>query len=154
VIGHCREVQGAIELHLTRDGYWPATWSWTPAPDAPASSPRLPMVPLAWIEGRVTDETGAPLAGASVYAESEDIWSSHGQPGAEALRAWGTPGHVRFGAGLPEEIVTKADGRYRLAQLPSSVPFTLTAIKPGFGEAKRGPLVFDGSTDGLASISC
>lgn len=66
------------------------SWNWTPARVDPGPL-HLPMARQIWIEGRISDPSGAPIEGAWAYVTNDGPW---GEPRewSEVLRALGTPG--------------------------------------------------------------
>ncbi|MEX0774178.1 MAG: carboxypeptidase regulatory-like domain-containing protein [Phycisphaeraceae bacterium] len=82
--------------------------------DDPSKPLALKLEPACTVTGRVTDEQGQPLVGASVT-----VLIHRGNWGSDL-------------ANLQAHI--DADGQFRLTALPAQVDYTLTATAPGYGQ--------------------
>jgi hypothetical protein len=94
-------------------------------------------LPLAVLEGRVTDEQGQPLAGIRVWPER---WSSEGPQRQRFTMivmddGGGSGGVIQAGQGGARPVLTDEDGRYSLRGVASGVELVVKAegdsVQPG-----------------------
>ncbi len=145
-----------VALILQYDGDWPLSWEWTPDRVESARTPRLPMMRLISIHGRITDDRGAAIAEATVHAQNGLVRTATLE--TSELQELGTPGRVSYGSsifgrpgfGPPAggEVRSDIDGRYSLPVFPNRAPYTLQVRCRGFLIDERGPfLVSESSAD-------
>lgn len=119
-----------LALLVQVPGYCSLQWDWhTPVTLAPTEI-RLPLLREVSVEGRVIDGNGLPLPETAVYAQC-DVEGRRFLSLAE-LRAFG-PGD----AGLYEcasEVMSDADGGYKVQAVPCGHGITLHASHSGFAD--------------------
>ncbi|MBL8750338.1 MAG: carboxypeptidase regulatory-like domain-containing protein, partial [Planctomycetes bacterium] len=93
-------------------GYGSTEWTWL-VRDASSTVPRIPLVRLATIEGRVTDSAGTPAVGARV-----DLVNSVDREYSPSAVVAAGPGTFSFSS-ESAPVETDAEGRFELRLLPS-----------------------------------
>lgn len=88
-------------------------WQWV---TAEAESVAFVLAPLASLSGRVVDEHGEPIAGASLVATSQAAWTPGRRPGVD-------------------RATSGVDGRYRLLRLDPEEAHHLLVAHPGYAPA-------------------
>lgn len=112
-----------LDLEFRRADLAPARWGWTVDTRETSAPPRvrLPLQGRAWIEGRVRDEDGRPIAGAWLYVENDGAMLGlfRPEPGESPI------GTLGYREDLHSRQASDADGHFRLAAVPTATPFEL-----------------------------
>ncbi|HWZ86059.1 MAG TPA: carboxypeptidase-like regulatory domain-containing protein, partial [Thermoanaerobaculia bacterium] len=114
---------GRYAVRAEHRGYLATALSGIDARSGAAASAAIALTPAASVAGRVVDEKGKPVAGATVRV---------GRAGT-GLRGWRGAG----AAGAARETAAGPDGTFRLEPLARANGETLEATKPGFVPAER-----------------
>lgn len=118
---------------ITARDYCSLTWRWEVS-GANGLSPRLPLTKPAWIEGRVKDSAGTPLAGVAVRAQNDAHPFGRWEPKAD-LQLFGVLTYQAESADM-----TGPDGAFRVAVAPRPSPYTVVAQHPAYAEAGVHPV--------------
>ena len=133
-----------VSMEVRHEGYVPLTWRWD-VPDAGAlPAPRLPLIKGAWIEGRVLDLDGVPVAW--VYVASDNAEESVLRERIEEpeARSFDLPGYADWNLNYAHARPNEA-GHFELLVRPSASPWTVTAMHQEFVDAESEPLLLNAS---------
>ncbi|MEQ1893005.1 MAG: carboxypeptidase-like regulatory domain-containing protein, partial [Planctomycetota bacterium] len=126
-----------LEVELTHASAFASRWEWTPAPGDSPPSPIFPLRRRHWIEGRVLDDAGEPLAGAWVYAVSDAPFGSLEALGSTAP---GIPGRLSS-HDEPVDLRTDDRGGFRVPCHAAEPPWRVEAGVESWLAAKSEPLL-------------
>jgi len=145
--GRCRvrvREGGELSLNVVAEGYFPFKW-YCEVREIPRDlSPRIPLAPLATIEGLVTDESGAPVVGIEVHARREQVFAFDSLT-REEREELDLPGHAGQ-AGLHRlSALTDDQGAFRLPVLPEPSPIRIVAYRSDDSSAESEPVVVESS---------
>ncbi len=127
---------------MTAEGYCPFSWWWEVKTSDSALGPRIPLVRVAWIEGRVVDPEGAPLAGIHVRPRNEEHPFGDVDLESAEMEALHLPGFSSYEVPKPEGP-TDALGQFLLAVVPTDSAYFVMAHHPDHGSGKAGPIVLE-----------
>jgi len=132
-------------VEVVAEGYHPFVWSYRVEELGRALSPRIPLAPLAAIEGRVTDEAGDPLAALDVHARSDGQRLGPALLAAEERAALDLPGLAGPDMLFRSSGRTDDRGVFRIQVLPGSAPKRVVAARPDGSSATSEPVVVESS---------
>ena len=132
-------VDHPFEVTVRAEGYAALRWHHTPAGPPVESSPELPLARVAWIEGRVVDEAGDPLA-ASVYSTNE-AYPFDVSVDDETRRAHGVEGRLDHDVDDIGDWKADEDGRFAVAVVPCEAPYGLHVSGGGRVDRDEGPFL-------------
>jgi len=131
-----------LEVEVMHACSFASRWEWTPAPDEAPPSPVFPLRRRRWIEGRVLDASGQPLADAWVYSTSDATFGALEE--LEFCTRHGIPGTL-LSLDNPADSRTDEAGNFRAACFAAELPWHVEAGLEGWLSSRFGPLLVRGS---------
>ncbi len=138
----------ALVVVVRHPGHGTLRWRWgVPGAEDVPPTIDLPLVPVAAVEGRVVDDTGAPVAGAPVGAVTGPLRLPR-----EVAEAWALPGRADdLDDGT--HTATDAQGLYRIT-LPPPCIVDVVAAPAGHVEARASVDIAGPGTTAGVDITC